>query len=287
MKRGQTQSSRPARSTIVRLSILQDRTFCDEICQVTAPDAPAKDRDVIGTPLCPTNYRELISHCQQMARQSGPRAIEFANTHVVTLRRHNLSFREITNCFDLFVPDGMPLIWCLNWGGAALLDRVYGPTFMRRCISQSPAPFTHYLLGGSPECVESLKRNFSSINPATQIVGSRTDYITAAEDADIIAELNRLSPDFIWVALGTPKQQEWICRNKPKLDRGILLSVGFAFDVNAGMKPDAPLWMQRCGLTWLFRVLSEPRRLGPRYAFYNFLFLFYLMRDRFFGKRSH
>ncbi|MGI9172835.1 MAG: WecB/TagA/CpsF family glycosyltransferase, partial [Chthoniobacterales bacterium] len=81
------------------------------------------------------------------------------------------------------------------------------------------------------------------------------------------------------VGLGTPKQQEWIHRHKVKIPRGLLLAVGFAFDVNAGMKKDAPAWMQRVGLTWVFRAWSEPRRLLTRYLRYNSLFLYYLAHD--------
>ena len=100
----------------------------------------------------------------------------------------------------------------------------------------------------------------------------------------MLAELNRLSPDFIWIGFGTPKQQGFVRRYKSRIRRGVLLTVGFAFDVNAGMKPDAPLWMQRLGLTWIYRLCSEPRRLGPRYFKYNFLFLWYLATDTLRGK---
>ena len=92
-------------------------------------------------------------------------------------------------------------------------------------------------------------------------------------------EINRLSPDFIWLGLGTPKQQAWIYQYKSRIQRGVLLAIGLAFDVNAGLKPDAPLWMQRVGLTWFYRLCSEPRRLGPRYLRYNSLFLYNLLRD--------
>jgi N-acetylglucosaminyldiphosphoundecaprenol N-acetyl-beta-D-mannosaminyltransferase len=88
-----------------------------------------------------------------------------------------------------------------------------------------------------------------------------------------------LSPDFVWVGLGTPKQYRWVKRNKHLLRRGVILTVGFAFDVNAGTKPDAPLWMQRMGLTWIFRLFSEPRRLIGRYLRYNTLFVCYLFFD--------
>ena len=95
----------------------------------------------------------------------------------------------------------------------------------------------------------------------------------------IIESINDCSPDFIWVGLGTPKQQAWIHRHKHRFTRGALLAVGFAFDVNAGTKPDAPLWMQRCGMGWVFRLSSEPRRLLGRYAYYNTMFLWLLLKN--------
>ncbi len=240
---------------------------------------------VLGTPLCVTNYAGLTAQLQQLARQTPVVAVDFSNTHIVTLRRHDAPFREMTAGFDFFIPDGMPLIWCLNRRGAKLHDRVYGPTFMRKCVLESPVPFTHYFLGGSDECVGKLKQFFLSQNPAVQIIGSRNGYFKPDEERQIVEEINRLSPDFIWLGLGTPKQQAWVQKHKSQINRGILLAVGFAFDVNAGMKPDAPGWMQRAGLTWLFRLCSEPRRLGPRYVEYNLLFLYYLLRDGLLGRR--
>lgn len=173
----------------------------------------------------------------------------------------------------------MPLIWVLNRRGAGLKDRVYGPTFMRRCIAASGSPMTHYFLGGSAECLSKLRDVFRCQNPALQIVGSRDGYFRPEAELEIIDEINRLSPDFIWIGLGTPKQQEFIARHKAALRRGVVFAVGFAFDVNAGTKKDAPAWMQRVGLTWLYRLGKEPRRLGPRYFKYNSLFLGYLLRD--------
>ena len=239
-----------------------------------------KTIDVLGTPLFPTTYDEAINHCQTLIEQGGTWAVDLSNTHVVTMRRHDPRFREITSRFDFFLPDGMPLIWCLNARGAQLSDRVYGPTFMRRCISASPAPLTHYFLGGSRDCIESLRARLSEEQPLVKIVGSHDGYFREDEEEEIVEEINRLSPDFIWIGLGTPKQQDWIYRRKAEIKRGILLAVGFAFDVNAGNKKDAPGWMQRYGLTWLFRIASEPRRLLRRYLKYNTLFLYYLVAEK-------
>lgn len=242
---------------------------------------PMRTLDVLGTPLAATTYEELSAHCHDLARRGGTWAIDLTNTQIVTMRRHEPAFRETTRAMDLFVPDGMPLIWTLNRRGANLTDRVYGPTFMRHCIRQSPAPWKHYLLGGSEECLAHLERRLHAEQPELQIVGRHHGYFRREEEDEIVREINALAPDFIWIGLGTPKQQEWIERHKAAIARGVLLAVGFAFDVNAGTKPDAPAWMQRRGLTWLFRIASEPRRLLTRYARYNSLFLFYLMKDAF------
>ena len=238
-----------------------------------------KTINVLGTPLAATTYDELTEQCQLWAKESRTRVIDLTNTQIVTMRRHEPAFREATSRVDLFVPDGMPLIWTLNRRGAQLKDRVYGPTFMRHCVLRSPAPFKHYLLGGSEECVAKLRERLMAEQPRLEIVGSRNGYFGLEDEAEIVREINALSPDFIWIGLGTPKQQEWIHRHIRQIRRGVVLAVGFAFDVNAGTKPDAPAWMQRGGLTWVFRTMSEPRRLMTRYVRYNSLFLFYLAQE--------
>jgi N-acetylglucosaminyldiphosphoundecaprenol N-acetyl-beta-D-mannosaminyltransferase len=180
------------------------------------------------------------------------------------MRRHEPPFLDLTSAYNYFIPDGMPLIWCLNRAGAGLRDRVYGPTFMREFLSQAPASSTHYLLGGSEECGARIRELFKKLNPAIKFVGSfhgrcnLDGSLEGSAEKEELADLNGKSPDFIWVGFGTPKQQAWLKRHPPLVRRGIIFTVGFAFDVNAGMKPDAPPWMQRLGLTWLCRLLSEP-----------------------------
>jgi len=240
---------------------------------------------VLGAPLLVTTYDELADLCTAWTRQPRCTAIEFINTHIVTLMRHDAAFRSLMSAYDHLLPDGMPLVWCLNRLGAGLRDRVYGPTFMRKFLETAPTGSTHYLLGGSAECGARLKELFTKRNPGLKFVGAfhgRCDPNGCLEgDAEraVTEELNQLSPDFIWVGFGTPKQQAWATRHKALLRRGVILTVGFAFDANAGLKPDAPAWMQRTGLTWLYRLCSEPARLGPRYVKFNSLFLYYLLRD--------
>lgn len=244
---------------------------------------------VLGTPLLLTDYEKLAAQCREWVGGDKPVALEFANTHIVTMRRHEPQFCVVTDSYDFFLPDGMPLIWCLNRQGAGLEDRVYGPTFMKRFLTEAAGETTHYLLGGSAECGEKLKGVFEKAKFVGGFHGrcGEDGMLEGTSDHAVIEEINRISPDFIWVGLGTPKQQAWIHKHKSQMRRGVLLGVGFAFDANAGTKPDAPLWMQRWGLTWVHRLASEPRRLGPRYFKYNFLFLFYLLRDGLFGRPQY
>ena len=191
----------------------------------------------------------------------------------------------MTDDFDFFIPDGMPLIWMLNWHGAGMRDRVYGPTFMRYFIQNAPEPFTHYLAGGTPECGARLSKIIHEWNPTQKVVGNfhgrcqADGHLPPEEEGPFLEEINRLAPDFIWSCFGAPKQELWLHHYAGRVRRGVILTVGFAFDVNGGMKKDAPGWMQKYGMTWIYRLCSEPRRLGQRYIKFNSLFLFYLLWD--------
>jgi N-acetylglucosaminyldiphosphoundecaprenol N-acetyl-beta-D-mannosaminyltransferase len=239
---------------------------------------------VIGTQLLVTSYDQLGEKlCQAAGLKQKPLAVDFANTHVVTMRRHEPWFENLAKSMDLTVPDGMPLVWAMNKKGARLKDRVYGPTFTRKFLESCPAGFTHYLVGGSEECGRRFREQMLALNPTLNFIGGyhgrSSEEGVLSDDQAVIKELQEKKPDFIWVGLGTPKQYAWIHRIKPLLGQGVILAVGFAFDVNAGMKPDAPAWMQPMGLTWLYRLASEPGRLAGRYLNWNSLFLCYVVED--------
>jgi len=234
---------------------------------------------VMGTDLAVTDYESLTASCLEWAARDRTTVVEFCNTHVVTMRRWDDAFARTTSGTDWFVPDGMPLIWLMNRAGAGLGDRVYGPRFMAYFMEKAGHKVTHYLLGGLGDCLPKLKEQLRARNPFIRFAGECDGILNAQLEEEILMELDDLKPDVIWVGLGTPKQQDWIHRNRDRIGRGLILDVGFAFDVNAGLKPDAPAWMQRCGLTWLFRILSEPKRLLKRYLLNNSLFLWTLLTD--------
>ncbi len=241
--------------------------------------AAAPTQRVLSTDCLLTSSAALIEELRGRAGAGERFVVDFTNTHIVALRHVDERFREVTSGVDCFVPDSQALYFAIRLLGGQIQGRVYGPDFLDQCVRACEGSSRHYFLGGSEGCLGRLLANLRERVPDVNIVGAHHGYLAEGDDVRIIEEINRLAPDFIWVGMGTPRQQEWIARNAPSISRGCLLAVGFAFDVNAGMKPDAPKWMQGLALTWLFRLGSEPGRLWGRYLKYNSIFLFCFARQ--------
>ena len=136
--------------------------------------------------------------------------------------------------------------------------------------------YRHYFYGGTDGVAKELADNLTSRYPGLQVAGWYSPPfrgIGAMEEPTVIDEINSAHPDIVWVGLGTPKQDFWVAQHRPFLDASVLIAVGAAFDFHTGRISQAPKWMQRNGLEWLFRLMKEPRRLAYRYLVYNPLFV--------------
>ena len=238
---------------------------------------------VLGIPVAPATYDSALERIKQLALEPRPTAVCPANTHILAEARHNSEFARILNKFDLILPDGMPIVWALNHGGATLTDRVYGPYFMRRALCQTPRPWRHFFFGDSEACLADLQRVAKQQQPDIEIAGTISPpfrSLTEKDDEAYADTINRAEPDFIWVALPGVRMERWIITNQARYKRGVFLAVGDAFTLLTGRRPFAPAWMQRFGMTWIYRLAHEPQRLGPRYLRYNALYLYYTLLDR-------
>src|ERR1700724_3509262 len=238
--------------------------------------------NVLGTPVARVTYQSAFEIIQTLAREPRPTAVCPANTHILAEARHDPKFARIMAKFDLVLPDGMPVVWALNLRGAGLSDRVYGPYFTRHALKNTPQPWRHFFFGDTEQVLEDLKRVAVQLQPNIDIVGSISPPFrawTESDEAQFAETINRANPDFVWVALPGGRMERWIIDNQHRYHRGVFLAVGDAFTLLSGRRPFAPKWMQSLGLTWLFRLLAEPRRLGPRYLRFNSMFVYYLLRD--------
>ena len=249
-----------------------------------------KTIQVLGIPVGCLTYDSALDQVKRLAAEPRPTAVCPANTHILAEARHDRDFASVMRKFDLVLPDGMPVVWALNWFGAGLRDRVYGPYFMRHVLKHTPRPWRHFFFGDTEECVLELQRMAKQLQPDIEIVGAISPPFRSFSDEDntsFAREIDRASPDFIWVALPGVRMERWIIANQARYDRGVFLAVGDAFALLTGQRKFAPPWMQRLGLTWLHRAIAEPARLGPRYLRYNFLFLFYLFESILRGQNAN
>ncbi len=242
--------------------------------------------EILGTPVAVVDYQSAVAESVRLAGGDRPAAVAASNTHIISLARHDVSFGAVMRKFSLVLPDGMPLRWSLNARGAGLRDRVYGPYFMEEMIRATPAPWRHFLFGGTPETLEALTEHLRKIQPGIEIAGTLSPPFRAWNEADekeFARSIDEAKADFIWVALGGERQERWIADNLARHRRGVFFAVGDAFVLLAGQRDFAPAWMQRLGITWVYRLWQEPRRLWRRYARFNSLFVYYTLRDAVLG----
>ena len=177
--------------------------------------------------------------------------------------------RRIVNRSGMTTPDGMPMVWLCRLKGFRHVRRVYGPDLMlEMCRVSQEKKFRHYFLGGAEGVPEKLVANLTDSLPWLEVGGLYSPpfrELTPIETDEMIARINESKADILWVGLGSPKQERWMAEHIEALDVPVVIGVGAAFDFHAGVKKQAPRWMQQSGLEWLFRLASEPRRLWKRY----------------------
>ncbi len=253
---------------------------------------PIPTCSVLGTALAATDYDGAVAHAMECAvEKKRTLLVALANTHLVTLARRDAQFRAAIDAFDLALPDGMPLVWVMNRRlSTPLRDRVYGPTFMLRCLEATQGEsWKHMFIGGTDELLAALREKLLVRFPRLQIVATLSPPFgewSAEDDARILEEIEKSGAHFVWIGLGCPKQELWLARVRDRLPPAVYPAVGAAFAFHAGRVKQAPLWLQRIGMEWLFRLCAEPRRLWRRYFVFNTLFVFYLMKDSVFPPKT-
>ena len=189
---------------------------------------------------------------------------------------------DIVNGAGMATPDGMPLVWLGRLCGFTV-SRVYGPDLMLSVSDRGCSRgLRHFYYGSTAPVLERLRVRLQQRFPGLEVAGVHAPpfrALTAEEIGATAALINAARPDIVWVGLGTPKQDEWVGQFRSLLDAPVLVAVGAAFDFHAGTLRQAPRWMMRLGLEWLFRLLMEPRRLWRRYLFGNPRFVALVLRQ--------
>lgn len=239
--------------------------------------------NVLGVGVSAINMPIALDTIQDWIARREPNYVCVTGVHGVMESHRSPELREIHNRAGMVTPDGMPLVWLARLMGFRNVARVYGPDLMLAICERSiTAGWRHFLYGGAPGVPELLARKLSERFPQIEIAGMYSPpyrALSAIEDENIVRRINGSGADIVWVGLSTPKQERWMAAHRAALNVPVLIGCGAAFDFHAGLKQQAPRWIQRSGFEWMFRLLSEPRRLGPRYLVNNPMFVGLIIRQ--------
>jgi N-acetylglucosaminyldiphosphoundecaprenol N-acetyl-beta-D-mannosaminyltransferase len=204
--------------------------------------------------------------------------------HGVMESQADEKLRRIHNRAGMVTPDGMPMVWLNRAAGNKHVSRVYGPDLMLKVCGEGIARGTrHFFYGGAEGVADLLAEKLQSKFPGLIVAGTYCPpfrKMTESEDAELVSEINSHNADIVWVGLSTPKQEYWMSGHLGRINAPVMIGVGAAFDFHAGLKKQAPAFMQKSGMEWFYRLLTEPRRLWKRYLKNNPLFVFYLVLSK-------
>ncbi len=233
--------------------------------------------NVLGVIVDAVDYESATAKVIEAAKNAASFTVSALAVHGVMTGVLDKVHKYRLNNLDLIVPDGQPVRWNLNLlHKCGLKDRVYGPELMLKICQRAEAESLQiYLYGSQEHVLEKLHANLSAKFPLLKFAGmsaSRFRQTTPEEQLEIAKTINSSGADIVFVGLGCPRQEVWIYEYRHLISLP-LIAVGAAFDFHAGLLPQAPTYLQKWGLEWLYRLWQEPKRLWKRYLYLNTLYI--------------
>ena len=236
--------------------------------------------NIIGVNIAAVNMRWLVEYIQKNIKKLAGDYITVANVHTTVTAYEEPEYCKIQNGGIMAIPDGGPLSAIGRKRGYASMSRTTGPSLMEEIFEISiKNRYSHYFYGSTEDTLEKLCQKLERKYPGIKIVGMHSPPfrpLSANEDAAIVKHINEVNPDFIWVGLGAPKQENWMAEHQGKVS-GLMIGVGAGFDYHAENIKRAPDWMQRNNLEWFYRLMQDPKRLFGRYLRTNLSFIWNVM----------
>lgn len=241
------------------------------------------------------DLKETVARLRELSESGGRHYVCVSNVHTVVMGAEDPSYARVTNEATLATADGVPLVWASKVvDGPRIHGRASGPDILEKILNDPTSRhLRHYFYGSTSEVLEKLKAALAKLAPHAQIAGFMSPPFRPAKPVDApldeseleeCRQIDETNPHIVWVGLGAPKQEIWMYRTRQALKAPVSIGVGAAFDFLAGNKPRAPLWMQKTGLEWFHRMMSEPKRLVSRYLKTNPVFVAAVVKQAWRGK---
>jgi N-acetylglucosaminyldiphosphoundecaprenol N-acetyl-beta-D-mannosaminyltransferase len=224
---------------------------------------------VLGVPFDNVTIEEAVNLIEEKIDERGFHQVAPANLDFVIHAINDKTLQDLICSCDLIVSDGMPVVWASHLMGARLKERVSGIDLIPRIAELSARRgYGMYLLGASETSSRKAAEHLQQRFPALHIVGRHCPPVASLgemDHEDILERIERARPDILLVAMGHPKQEQWLAMHRERLNVPLCMGVGASLDFLAGTVSRAPVWMQTAGVEWLYRAGQEPRRLVRRY----------------------
>ena len=234
--------------------------------------------EILGVKIAAINMKWLLEFTKKNMKALSGDYMCVSNVHTTVTAYETPEYMEVQNGGVMAIPDGGPLSSIGRKRGFENMERVTGPSYMEEVLAISEKQgYRHYFYGSTEETLQIMLEKLQKKYPNLVIAGAYSPpfrTLTEEEDQKIIEAINESLPDFVWVGLGAPKQEYWMAAHHGKV-KGFMIGVGAAFDYVAGNIQRAPMWMQKCNLEWLYRLLQDPKRLFKRYVETNTKFIWH------------
>ena len=228
------------------------------------------------------SFRESIDQVSAWGLQQRPAFVCFANVHMVIEAHNDPSFQKVLDEATLVLPDGKPVAMACRWLHKRKQERISGMDFMPALLQKAHELKARvFLYGSTDEVLKKIEQRMQADFPQAVFAGAISPPFRQLTDQEIKAhtsQINGSGAHFVLVALGCPKQEKWMAKNYKEIN-AVMLGLGGAFPVTAGVQKRAPVWMQKMALEWLYRLTQEPGRLFRRYFYTNVFFLWLLVKN--------
>ncbi|MDH3601113.1 MAG: WecB/TagA/CpsF family glycosyltransferase [Candidatus Tectomicrobia bacterium] len=240
--------------------------------------------DILGIQVTPISSTEVVSQVDQWIQAKQKHYICLCPNYSIMMSQKYPKFRQALNQATITTADGRAVAWACKFHGYGNAKQVRGTDLTRLvCGMSAQKGLSNFFYGGTEELLEKLVRNLHQQYPQLQVAGTYAPPfrpLTPTENKKMVAVINASQPDIVWIGLGAPKQELWMADHFQDLQAPVMIGIGAAFDFLSGVKMEAPRWVQKFALEWLFRLASEPRRLWKRNVCHP-IFMAQVMLQRF------
>ena len=230
----------------------------------------------LGVILDHINGDNAVNCIEYFIEQKRSARVYFLNAHCYNLSTTIKDYQVVLNASELVLPDGVGVLWAAKRLGLPHRENLNGTDFIPRLCDELPkrrGNLKIFLLGGQPGIAEQAGQKLALKHAGVTIVGTQHGFFQPDQNNAIIANINRLEPDIVLVAMGVPRQEIWIHENAAELKTGAIFAVGGLFDFLSERLPRAPMSIRKIKLEWAWRLLQEPTRLWTRYIVGNPLYI--------------